>query len=121
MDKNCLQIEIPMICSDIDAAISRLGGEKALKDSFHDDSTPLRCFLRPQDPNSHPICSTIAPVNRYLLRVQRKRKTYSTEIIGTIKKTAQFDRLADFQYRGPASASRELSLQLNECFSEVLH
>ena len=95
-------ITLPVVCEDLEKALTCLGGRENVQRSVEQKSA-LQCNLRAEDPYHHPVSSS-APErvdNQFLLSVGEDDKDGHCTVIRPINESYKFDRLADFQFLAP--------------------
>lgn len=110
-----LAVEHPCYVVDAERGMQMLGGPLAIARASASNSDCLECYLRPNDPLSHPLFGVLAPTPGFLLKVTRRpaaatsagdgaspggnrQPEVTAEVVGTVASSYRFEGLADYQY-----------------------
>jgi hypothetical protein len=99
-----LAVEHPCYVVNAERGMRMLGGLPAIARASASNSDCMECFLRPDDPLSHPLFGVLAPTPGFLLKVTRRPgsttagEAITAEVIGTVASSYRFEGLADYQY-----------------------
>ena len=77
VNRELLAVEHPCYVVNADRAVRMLGGTKAVARASVGSSECIECFLRPDDPLSHPLFGVLTPTPGVLLKVTRRKRKQS--------------------------------------------
>ena len=114
-----LAVEHPCYVVNVERGVRMLGGPLAVARASAANADYMECFLRPNDPLSHPLFGVMVPTPGVVLKVTRRKPRQGTEggglpvpapstgdhggqlsieVVGTVSSSYRFEGLADYQY-----------------------